>query len=88
MAKKVHLTKAFSVALFKRHPQMNAYSKYFKYNKCTNLLVYDKELCKNIKEFGVKLVIFLKKNLIVKQCITSKYFIPFCLMSEIIRLFN
>ena len=71
MAKKVHLNKSFSATLFKRHLQMNAYSKYFKYSKCTNLLVYDKELCKYIKEFGVEFVCFFKKNLIVKQCIIS-----------------
>ena len=71
MAKKVHLNKSFSATLFKRHLQMNAYSKYFKYSKCTNLLVYDKELCKYIKEFGVEFVFFFKKNLIVNQCIIS-----------------
>ena len=71
MAKKVHLTKSFSATLFKRHLQMNAYSKYFKYSKCTNLLVYDKEFCKYIKEFGVEFAFFFKKNLIVKQCIIS-----------------
>ena len=41
---------------------MNALAKYFKDGKQMNLLVYDKGLLK-------KLVVYLKTNLIVNQCI-------------------
>ena len=40
------------------------------YNKYVNLLVFDEELLKNIMRYGIKLKIYLKKNLIVIQCIT------------------
>ena len=51
-------------------PQMNAYVKYFdKNNQCKNLLVHDKELLKNIMKYGIKLKVYLRKNLIVNQCI-------------------
>ena len=49
---------------------MNAYVKYFdKNSQYINLLVYDEELLTNIMKYGIKLKIYLKKNLIVKQCI-------------------
>ena len=49
---------------------MNAYVKYFdKNNQYKNLLVHDKELLKNIMKYGIKLKVYLRKNLIVNQCI-------------------
>ena len=48
---------------------MNALAKYFKDSKYMNLLVYDKELLKNKMQYGIKLVVYLKKYLIVNQCI-------------------
>ena len=51
-------------------PQINAYVKYFdKNSQYINLLVYDEELLTNIMKYGIKLKIYLKKNLIVNQCI-------------------
>ena len=51
-------------------PQMNAYVKYFdKNNQYKNLLVHVKELLKNIMKYGIKLKVYLRKNLIVNQCI-------------------
>ena len=47
---------------------MNAYVKYFdKNSQYINLLVYDEELLTNIMKYGIKLKIYLKKNLIVKN---------------------
>ena len=47
---------------------MNAYVKYFdKNNQYKNLLVHDKELLKNIMKYGIKLKVYLRKNLIVNQ---------------------
>ena len=49
---------------------MNGYSKYFdENNEYVNLLVNDKEMPKNILKYGIKLKVYLKKNLIVNQCI-------------------
>ena len=39
-------TSAFLVSLCIKLPQKNGYTKYFKDNKCINLLVHDKELLK------------------------------------------
>ena len=51
-------------------PQMNAYAKYFdKNNNCINLLVNDKEILRNAMKYGMKLKIYLGKNLIMNQCI-------------------
>ena len=41
---------------------MNALAKYFKDSKYINLLVYDKKLLKNIMQYGMKVVVYLKKN--------------------------
>ena len=47
---------------------MNAYVKYFdKNSQYINFLVYDEELLTNIMKYGIKLKIYLKKNLIVKN---------------------
>ena len=49
---------------------MNAYAKYFdKNNNCINLLVNDKEILRNAMKYGIKLKIYLGKNLIMNQCI-------------------
>ena len=51
-------------------PQMNANVKYFdKDNLYKNLLVHDKELLENIMKYGIKLKVYLRKNLIANQCI-------------------
>ena len=50
-------------------PQINTCVKYFKDNKHMNLLVNDKKYYKNIMKYGIKLNIYLKKYLIVNQCI-------------------
>ena len=55
--------------LYIKLPPMNALAKYFKDSKYMNLLVYNKELLINTMEYGKKLVVYLKKNLIVNQCI-------------------
>ena len=49
--------------------QMNTCVKYFKDNKHMNLLVNDKKILQKYNEIGIKLKIYLKKYLIVKQCI-------------------
>ena len=38
-------------------------------NKRMNLLVNDKKYCKNIVKHGIKLKTYLRKNLVVNQCI-------------------
>ena len=38
-------------------------------NKRMNLLVNDKKYCKNIAKYGIKLETYLRKNLVVNQCI-------------------
>ena len=48
---------------------MNTCVKYFKDNKHMNLLVNDKKTLQKYNEIGIKLKIYLKKYLIVKQCI-------------------
>ena len=48
---------------------MNTCVKYFKDNKHMNLLVNDKKILQKYNEIGIKLKIYLKKYLIVKQCI-------------------
>ena len=49
---------------------MKAYVKHFdKSNQYKNLLVHDKELLKNIMKYGIKLRVYLRKNLILNQCI-------------------
>ena len=49
---------------------MNGYSKHFhKNNKSMNVLVNDKKNWKNILKYATKLKIYLKKNLMVNQCL-------------------
>ena len=55
--------------LYIRLPPMNTLAKYFKDGKYMNLLSYDKELLKKLMQYGIKLVVYLKENLIVNQCI-------------------
>ena len=49
--------------------QMNTCVKYFKDNKHMNLLVNDKKTLQKYNEIGIKLKIYLKKYLIVNQCL-------------------
>ena len=49
--------------------QMNTCVKYFKDNKHMNLLVNDKKILQKYNEIGIKLKIYLKKYLIVNQCL-------------------
>ena len=48
---------------------MNTCVKYFKDNKHMNLLVNDKKILQKYNEIGIKLKIYLKKYLIVNQCL-------------------
>ena len=48
---------------------MNTCVKYFKDNKHMNLLVNDKKTLQKYNEIGIKLKIYLKKYLIVNQCL-------------------
>ena len=49
---------------------MNPFVKHFgSNNKYMNLLVYDKEILKNIMHCGIELIVYLKKYLIVNQWI-------------------
>ena len=52
------------IPLYIKLPQMNAFAKYFDSDiEYMNLLVHDKGI------YGIKLIIYLKNNLIVNQCI-------------------
>ena len=61
------------IPLYIKIPQMNAFVKNFDSNnmnsKCMNLLVRDIEILKNTMQYELKLIIYLKNNLIVSQCI-------------------
>ena len=57
------------IPLYIRLPPINALAKYFKDSKYMNLLLYDRELFKNIMQYRIKLVVYLKMNLIVNQYI-------------------
>ena len=63
-------TNFFSVPLCIKLSQINKYVKYFdNNNKYINLLVHNNELFKNTMQYGMKLVIYQKRNLIACQCI-------------------
>ena len=47
---------------------MNAFVKYFKDNKCMNLLVHHKEMLKKYNAILDKIIDLFKKQLIVNQC--------------------
>ena len=48
---------------------MNGYIEYFdRNNNCMNLLVHNKESLKTTMKYGIRLVIYLKKGLIVNKC--------------------
>ena len=65
-----YVTNSGIIPLYIILPQMNAYVKHFdKSNQYKNLLVHDKEALKNIMKYGIKLKVYLRKNLIVNQCI-------------------
>ena len=49
--------------------QMNRYVKYFESIKYINTLVHDEEIIKKTMKYGIKLKVYLKKNLMVNQCI-------------------
>ena len=49
------------ISLYIKLPIMNALARYFKDSKYINLLVYDKKLLKNIMQYGINLVVYLKK---------------------------
>ena len=57
------------IPLYIRLPPVKVLAKYFKYSKHMNRLVYDKELLKDIMQYGIKLIVYSKKNLIVNHCI-------------------
>ena len=57
------------IPLYIRLPPMNTLAKYFKDGKYMNLLFYDKELLKKLMQYGIKLVVYLKENLIINKCI-------------------
>ena len=65
-----YVTNSDIIPLYIILPQMNTYVKHFdKSNQYKNLLVHDKELLKNIMKYGIKLKVYLRKNLIANQCI-------------------
>ena len=81
MTRKIHLNtlldidivNAFPALLCLKLPQINEYCKYLdKNNKFMNMSVNYKEMLKNILQHGIKLIVYLKKNLIVNQC-NDKY---------------
>ena len=59
------------ITLYIRLPPMNALPKCLIDSKHINLLICDKELLKNIMQYGIKLVVYLKKNLILNHCIKT-----------------
>ena len=65
----MHEGNDFPMSLCIKLPQMIGCVKYFgSNNKYMDHLVYDKELLKNIMEYGIRLLICYKKGLIVNQC--------------------
>ena len=61
----INETNTFPVNL----PQMNRYVKIVdSNNKSMNLLIQDKDLLKNATKYGIRLIIYWKKGLVVKQC--------------------
>ena len=68
-----YVTNAGIMPLCIRLPQMNECAKYFDNgSKCMKLLVHDEILIKNTMKYEIRLNIYLKKNLVVNQCIKIK----------------
>ena len=69
----IRYDKIFICPLYIKFPQMNAYAKYFYKNKCTNLVVNDKEILKKYNEIWDKIKNLFDKEFDSEPVYNNKY---------------